>query len=130
MICFTLQIQTSSPTYVIQPSTNIPAPLQSQMAIKQFPGNTVMSSSGIAPAQSQPKVIASSIIVPNIQQLTVAPPPLPLPVNVHQPPPGYPTMLPPTQSVHVTASSSTESIASGTHTARYCCIFRIRNMDL
>ncbi|VIO95169.1 Zinc knuckle family protein [Brugia malayi] len=114
------QIRTSSPTYVIQPSTNvtIPAALQSQMIIKQFSGNNVMPSPGVTPAQSQPKVIAPTVVVPNVQQLAVAPPPLPLPVNVHQPPPGYPTILPSTQLMHVATSSSSESIASGTHTAR------------
>lgn len=121
----TLQIQTSSSTYVIQPSTNIAisTALQSQMAVKQFPANTVLPSSGIASVQNQPKVIAPHVAVPNIQQLTVAPPPLPLPVNVHQPPPGYPTILPPTQPMLVTTSSSTESVTSGAHTARYCFIF-------
>lgn len=81
-----------------------------------------MPSPGITSAQSQPKVIASTVVIPNIQQLTVAPPSLPLPVNVHQPPPGYPTILPSAQPVHVTTSSSTESVGSGTHTARYCCV--------
>ncbi|KAL3997151.1 DWNN domain family protein [Acanthocheilonema viteae] len=114
------QIQTSSPTYVIQPSTNIaiPASLQSQMAVKQFPGNTMLPSPGIASAQNQPKVIAPTVIVPNVQQLTVAPPPLSLPVNVHQPPPGYPTIFPPGQPAHVATTSSTESLPSGTHTVR------------
>ncbi|VDO53777.1 unnamed protein product [Onchocerca flexuosa] len=120
IMCFTLQIQTSSSTYVIQPNTNIAisTSLQSQMTMNQFPTNTVMPSSGIASVQSQPKVIAPPVAVPNIQQLTVAPPPLPLPVNVHQPPPGYPTILPLTQPMLVTTSSSTESVTSGAHTAR------------
>ncbi|VDK75301.1 unnamed protein product [Litomosoides sigmodontis] len=114
------QIQTSPPTYIVQPTTNmaIPATLQSQMTIKQFSGNTIIPSPGIASSQSQSKVIAPTVVVPNVQQLTVAPPPLPLAVNVHQPPPGYPAILAPAQPVHVTTSSSTESIASGTHTAR------------
>lgn len=121
---FILQIQTSPPTYIVHSSTNmaIPAALQSQMTIK-FSGNTIIPSPGIGSAQSQPKVVAPTVVVPNVQQLTVAPPPLPLPVNVHQPPPGYPAILPPAQPVHVSTSSSTESIGSGTHTARYSCVY-------
>lgn len=92
------------------------------MAVKQFPGNTVMPSSVIVSGQSQTTVVAPTVVVPNMQQLSVAPPPLPLPVNVHQPPPGYPNILPHAQPTHVATSSSTESIASVAHTARYECL--------
>ncbi|VDN03133.1 unnamed protein product [Thelazia callipaeda] len=105
------QVQSSAPTYIVASSTSsiVSTVAQPQIAAKQFP----TSVSTMPPVI--PKLTTTTVETPNVQQLNITPLSLHLPVNVHQPPPGYPAILAPAQPLNAIASSSTESLMPGTH---------------